>query len=60
MKEADYRLFLFSLLGFSIPAIAVFLKEKKITAVYDRKRRLKDKIKTLDPIKSNRYLAFLN
>ncbi len=60
MKEADYRLFLFSLLGFSIPAIAVFLKEKKITAVYERKRRLKGKIKALDPIKSERYLAFLN
>lgn len=60
MKEADYKLFLFSVLGFSLTSISVFLKEKKITAVYDRKRRLKDKIKTLDSIKSERYLAFLN
>ena len=45
LKNADYNLFLYSILGFSINSISLFLKEEKLTSVYERKRRLKDKIK---------------
>lgn len=56
LKEADYHLFLFSVINISIPTIAFFLKEDKITAVYDRKRRLKDKIKQSNCSNYQRYL----
>jgi len=57
LKEVDYRLFLFSVLGLSNATISLFLKEDKIDAVYNRKRRLKDKLKQLGSPKSERYLA---
>lgn len=59
LKEVDYRLFLFSVLGLSNSTISLFLKESKIEAIYNRKRRLKDKIKQLDETKSIRYLSYL-
>ena len=59
LKDADYRLFLYSILGFSTSSITVFLGEKNITSVYERKRRLKDKIKKLDNINRERYLECL-
>ena len=59
LREMDCRLFLFSALKLSNAAISILLKEEKIDAVYNRKRRLKDKIKKLDSDKSERYLSFL-
>ncbi|WP_289757932.1 hypothetical protein [uncultured Duncaniella sp.] len=59
LKNADYNLFLYSILGFSINSISLFLKEEKLTSVYERKRRLKDKIKKLEPIKRDKYLNVL-
>ena len=58
LKEADYRLFLFSCYRFSNPLIAVFLNVDNINSIYDRKRRLKDKIKQLDFEKRSRYMSF--
>ena len=60
LKPADYQLFLFSILGFSTSAISVFLKEEKLDAVYNRKSRLKAKIKKLDSedVRS-KYLSYL-
>lgn len=60
MKQADRLLFLYSVLGFSHNAIALILKEEKMTSVYNRKRRLKDKIKTLDPARAELYLTYFN
>lgn len=57
LKDADYRLYLFSVIGLSNAIISLLLKEEKITTVYNRKRRLKDKIKLLDQAKQERYLA---
>lgn len=57
MKEIDYNLYLFMILGISNPSISILLKEKKINAVYDRKRRLKDKIKALSPVLQSKYMA---
>lgn len=59
MKEVDYALFLYSALGFSISAISIFIKEERISAIYERKRRLKDKLKKLDVEKSQRYISFI-
>ena len=60
LKPADYRLFLFSTLGFSTSAISVFLKEEKLDAVYNRKSRLKAKIKKLDSETARtKYLSYL-
>ena len=59
LKEADYLLYLFSIFGLSNTSIALLLKEDRIEAVYNRKRRLKDKIKQLDVAKQERYMSFI-
>lgn len=59
LKEADYCLFLFTVLGLSTVVISLFLKEEKVSSIYERKRRLKNKIKQLDEAKQKRYLQFL-
>lgn len=59
MKDADYMLFLFSVYNFSSTTIMLLLKEDKISAVYNRKKRLKEKIRQLDDAKRDRYLEFL-
>ena len=60
LKEIDYRLYLYSVMGFSIPSISLLLKVDKIEDVYNRKRHLKDKIKRLDSQKAERYLLYLS
>lgn len=59
LKQADYLLFMYSVLGFSSVAIALFLKEEKIEAVYNRKARLKSKIKKLGNDQKEHYLSYL-
>ena len=59
LKEDDIRLFLFSALGFSSAVISLFLKEEKLSAVYNRKRRLKSKINTLESPLRERLLRIL-
>lgn len=59
LKEIDYLLFLFSVLGLSSSTISVLLKEQKVESVYNRKKRLKDKIKKLPDDKRDHYLSFL-
>lgn len=58
MKDADYHLFLFSVYGLTNASICLLLKEDKIESIYNRKRRLKDKIKKLDADKITRYMQF--
>lgn len=58
LKDADYKLYLFSILGLSSVVICFFLKEETVNSVYNRKRHLKDKIKQLEPEKRERYLQF--
>lgn len=60
LKDVDYRLYLFSVLRLPTIAISLFLKEDKALAVYNRKKRLKDKIKQLDDKKRERYLKFIS
>lgn len=59
LKEVDYRLFLFLVLKMSSPSISLLLKEDKIDSIYNRKRRLKDKILRIeDPSRKELYLSF--
>ena len=59
LKEVDYLLFLYTTLGFSITAIALFLNEDKVDAVYNRKARLKNKIRKLGDDKFSIYSKFI-
>lgn len=59
MLDMDYRLFLYSILGFSNSAIAMFLGEEKITAVYARRKRLKNKIKAKCVKNGDEYIGAL-
>lgn len=58
LKDNDYRLFLFIILGLSNAAISLLLKEEKLSAIYERKRRLKEKIKNLPQEKQEMYIFF--
>lgn len=59
LKQADYSLFLFCLFGLSNSSICALLKEEKADNVYNRKRRLKNKINKLDTERRDLYLSFL-
>ena len=59
LKDADYRLFLFSVMGLSMTTIMLLLKETKIESVYSRKKRLKAKVRALDSPHTDLYLKFL-
>lgn len=59
LKEEDYLLFLYSVIGFSLNNITLFLKENKIESIYNRKRRLKNKINHLKTGRKEIYLKFL-
>lgn len=59
LKDKDYRLFLFSALGFPFSVISLLLNEDNITPLYERKRRLKNKITKLDSPHKSAYLALL-
>ena len=58
-NKTDVKLFLFSVLGFSDTAIAMFLGKKQVRAVYDSRRHLKDKIKDSGCADPHRYLQYL-
>lgn len=60
LKDADYLLFLFSVMGLSAATISLLLKEDKIESVYNRKRRLKNKIRQLAPSLQEKFLYFMN
>lgn len=59
LKQADYLLFLYSLLGFSLSAISLFLQVDKIEVVYNRKARLKNKIRQSQSERKSEYLNVL-
>ena len=56
-KDEEYRLFLFLMMGFSARSISLFLGEK-IEVIYNRKSRLKAKIKNSDISRKMDYLAY--
>lgn len=60
LKDADIRLFMFSVLGFSNSAIAIFLGEAKITAIYDRRKRLKSKFRNSISTNKEIYLKAIS
>ena len=58
LKDSDYKLYLFSILGFSSASIAVLLSEKKVSNIYNQKRHLKDKIKLLGDDSASKFLKY--
>lgn len=60
LSDADLKLFVFSILGFSSDTIAVLLDAKKVTSVYDRKKRLKNRIKGSGSAYLEEYLSRLS
>jgi hypothetical protein len=60
LKELDYHLFILSALGFKPTAITFFLKQEKINFVYERKRRLKNKITKSDKPLREKYIQLLH
>jgi len=59
LSDKDYRLYVLMALGFSTTTIALFIKEDRPNIVYNRKRHLKDKIKTLGEERALKYLEII-
>ncbi len=59
LKEADYRLFLYSVLGFSTATITLLLGEDKADKVYNRRYRIKAKVQELPEERRARYDQYL-
>lgn len=59
LKDDDLRLFLYAMMGFSARSMAYFLDEK-IDVVYNRKSRLKAKIRSCISERKEKYLAIFN
>lgn len=56
MPDDYYRLYIFSVLGFSDITIATFLKKEKTSQIWNLRRHLKDRIKRLPSEKVERFL----
>lgn len=59
LKDQDYGVFVYSVLGFPASMITLLLKEEKIESVYNRKRNLKNRIKNSNSPDKERFLSFL-
>lgn len=59
LKHEDYAVFVYSIVGFSQPTIATFLNEQNVMSVYNRKKRLKQKIKDSNAKNADIYLKLL-
>lgn len=58
LSDDKHRLFFYYLLGFSPRSISVFFNQK-ISAIYNRKSRLKDEIEKSDATRKSEYLKVL-
>lgn len=56
LKDSDYALFTYTLLGLSLTSISILLGENNINNLYNRKRRLKNKISSLQTDRKGDYL----
>ena len=56
LKPEEYRFFLYQTIGFNTRCIALFLNEK-IEVIYNRKSRLKAKIKNSEALRKDEYLS---
>ena len=59
LKERDYHLFIYSVSGLTAPAISIILGESK-EVIYNRKSRLKVKIKNSGVEDAEVYLSYMN
>ena len=59
LPDSYYKLYVFSILGFSDNAISIFLNKMAVGSVWNTRRHLKDKLKTLEEAKQVKYLSYL-
>ena len=59
LPDGYYKLYVFSILGFSDNAISIFLNKMAVSSVWNTRRHLKDKLKTLGDEKQVKYLSYL-
>ena len=59
LPDSYYKLYVFSILGFSDNAISIFLNKMAVSSVWNTRRHLKDKLKTLGDEKQVKYLSYL-
>lgn len=57
LKEKDYAIFMYSILGFPASMISLLLKEGKIESIYNRKKYLKTRIKKHE--QKDKFLIYL-
>lgn len=60
LTKGEFRLFLYSLLGFSIKTQGVLLDKHTMNAIYSARRHFSDKLRKLDASKAEKYINLLN
>lgn len=60
LKDEDYRLFLYSVLGFSNNAMALLINAPDLTSVYNRRKRLRIKLRSITGIDVKEFIEYLN
>ncbi len=59
LKEIDYAIYLYTSLGLTTPAMVMLLNAKNASAIYNRKKRIRERLKELPEEKCQYYMAFL-
>ncbi len=59
LKEIDYAIYLYTSLGLTTPAMVMLLDAKNASAIYNRKKRIRERLKELSEEKCQYYMAFL-
>lgn len=64
LKDADYKVFLYSVLGFSHNTMATLINAPDVISVYNRRKRMRNKLKDLNKsnpeIKIEQFLNYLS
>ncbi len=60
LTKGELRLFLYSLLGFSIKTQGVLLDKHTMNAIYSARRHFSDKLRKLEASKAEKYINLLN
>lgn len=59
LKEEDYRLFLYSVLGFSNNSMALLIDAPDLTSVYNRRKRLRIKLRNITDTDVKEFMEYL-
>lgn len=59
LKDKDYAVFLYSVLGFSQSAMSVLVKATDVASIYNRRKRMRRKVREINPIDKSEFLTIL-